>query len=1027
MEYDLKRFVEKLSRMDGYRQILTHHRFISPQKARYRDIFQTLHLTLQKALKEEGIHAFYSHQAEAIEQIQKGRHILIGTPTASGKTLVYNVPIFQTILSNPTQRALFIFPLKALEQDQLKIIRNLSNRLGGVIKADIYDGDTPAHRREKIRSQLPHILLTTPDMLHLGILAYHYKWREFFSNLRYLVVDELHTYKGVFGSHVLHIFRRFNRICRYYQASPQFISASATIANADELAEQLFGSPFEVILENGAPRRGKHFLFLNPSFSSPYTEAARLMVLALKAGLKTIVFTKARKITELIYTWILQSHPELRDKISSYRAGFLPEERREIEQKLFQGELMGVISTSALEMGIDIGGLDCCILVGYPGSIVSTWQRSGRVGRGDNEALIVLIALPDALDQYFMHHPEDFFNRSYEKAIVDPHNEIILKSHLLCAAAELPIQGEEVFYQNEKTQQALADLVKEGKLLRSETEAKWFSSSRNPHRWVDIRSIGEGYVILSRRDRKIIGHVNGGRVFSECHEGAIYLHRAQQYRVIQLDLGQKNIYVEPVNVDYFTKALGEKDTQILSCDQSKSVANFTVREGRLKVTERIIGFEKRRIFGQDVLSTHPLDLPPQSFETRGFWIEIEDRFVEMVNRQMLHFMGGIHAVEHAAISLFPLFAICDRNDIGGISYAYHPQVGKSAIFIYDGYPGGIGLTRRGYEMIEELLSRTLLAIQECPCEEGCPSCIHSPKCGNGNKPLDKQAAIWILEILTAKQNSRDKGLGALKKTSGYGENQEQKIDRNRPVTGLSSISSPLPSTPSKGRFLEGNSQGNSYTIHPEGVEERLSVTGKKIGLQQVPPGSGLRASEGRGVTHSHIIYLDIETQRSAEEVGGWQNRHLMGLAIGAIYDSLDQQFYLYTEAQVPQLIEKLKKADLIVGFNIKNFDYRVLQAYTSFNFNQLPTLDILEEIYKKFKFRLSLRDLCEKTLNQGKLGDGLQAVRWFKEGRLDKVIEHCRRDVELTRDLFQYGLEKGYLLYEDKERGLMRLAVEWSE
>lgn len=981
--------MENLTRLENYRQILVHNHLIPPREARYRDIFQSIHPALRQMLRAEGIPAFYNHQAEAIEQIQKGQNVLVGTPTASGKTFIYNIPVFQAILGNPTTRALFIFPLKALEQDQLKIIRNLSHQLGnfwtaeihgnpgvgklsrpysgnwvsqqGFVTADIYDGDTPTYQREKIRSQLPHILITTPDMLHLGILPYHYKWREFFKNLRYVVVDELHTYKGVFGSHILQVFKRFNRICRYYYSSPQFIATSATVANAKELAEQLFGRSFKVILESGAPSQGKHFLFLNPTFSSPYTEAARLMVLALKAGLKTIVFTKARKITELIYTWIFQSHPEFRDKISSYRAGFLPQERREIEQKLFRGELTGVISTSALEMGIDIGGLDCCILVGYPGSIVSTWQRSGRVGRGDNEAFIVMIGLPDALDQYFMHHPEDFFYRDYEKAIVDPDNEIILKSHLLCAAAELPIHHEEAAYQDGKTLQALSDLVKDGKLLQSETEVQWFSASRNPHRWVDIRSIGEGYAILSAKDGKLVGHVNGGRVFSECHEGAIYLHRAQQYRVIQLDLGRKNIYVEPVNVDYFTKTLGEKDTEILSCDQSKTVVNFIVREGRLKVTERITGFEKRRIFGQDVLSTHPLDLPPQSFETRGFWIEIEDTLVEIVKRRLFHFMGGIHAAEHASIALFPLFAICDRNDIGGISYTYHPQVGRSAIFIYDGYPGGIGLTRRGYEVVEELLNRTLCVIQECPCEEGCPSCIHSPKCGNGNKPLDKQAAILILEMLLGKVSFRQGERGK------WGDEEVKKWENGERNN--------LPSPPSP--------------------------------------------------TSPRVMYFDLETQRSAEEVGGWQNKHFMQLAIGAIYDSLEDQFYIYTEAQVSQLVEKLKEADLIVGFNIKNFDYQVLRAYTSFDFSQLPTLDILEEIYKKLRFRLSLGDLCEKTLNRGKLGDGLQVVQWFKEGKLDKVIEHCRRDVELTRDLFQYGREKGYLLYQDKEKGLIRLMVEW--
>ncbi|MCI0529825.1 MAG: DUF1998 domain-containing protein, partial [Nitrospira sp.] len=443
---------------------------------------------------------------------------------------------------------------------------------------------------------------------------------------------------------------------------------------------------------------------------------------------------------------------------------------------------------------------------------------------------------------------------------------------------------------------------------------------------------------------------------------AIYLHRAQQYRVTQLDLGRKNVYVESVNVDYFTKSLGEKDTEVLSCDQSKTVVNFIIREGRLKVTERVIGFEKRRIFGQDILSTHSLDLPPQSFETRGFWIEIEEGVVEMVKQRLLHFMGGIHAAEHASIALFPLFAICDRNDIGGISYPYHPQVGKPAIFIYDGYPGGIGLTRRGYEMIEELLSRTWSVIRECSCEEGCPSCIHSPKCGNGNKPLDKQAAILILETLLKKESGR---VGVW----GYGS--------------IRTISSTLP---------------HSHT---------------PMLPYSHPP------------TLPRVAYFDIETQQSAEEVGGWQNKHLMRLAIGALYDSLDDQFYLYTEAQVPQLVEKLKKADLVVGFNIKNFDYQVLRAYTPFDFHQLPTLDILEEIYKKFKFRLSLADLCEKTLNRGKVGDGLQVVQWFKEGRLDKVIEHCRRDVELTRDLFQHGIEKGYILYQDREKGLLRLSVEW--
>ncbi|MCJ7594899.1 MAG: DUF1998 domain-containing protein, partial [Desulfobacterales bacterium] len=499
----------------------------------------------------------------------------------------------------------------------------------------------------------------------------------------------------------------------------------------------------------------------------------------------------------------------------------------------------------------------------------------------------------------------------------------------------------------------------EGTLSRTaEGKPAWFSTKRNPHQGVNIRSAGASFTIFEKATGGAIGTVDGIRALKECHPGAVYLHRARQYLVDRLDLEKKDIIAHPSELKYFTRARSEKETEILEIFRSRPKGQFLVREGRVKVTEWITGFEKRALPGQEMLGVLPLDLPPQTFETIGFWVEIESPIYQKVEEEGLHFMGGIHAIEHAAIGIFPLFALCDRNDIGGISYTLHPQLGKSAIFIYDGYPGGVGLAQHGFEVVLELLERTLDLLTSCECEDGCPSCIHSPKCGSGNKPLDKRAAIMILEFLVGCVPLGQQAEGPME-------------DGPEPLLAPREEPSPEPREP-------------------------------------------------------RIIYLDLETQRSAQEVGGWQNCHLMRISVAVIFDSLENRFLTFTEEQVDDLLLHLEKADLIVGFNIKRFDYAVLGAYTGKDLRNLTTFDILEDVYQRLGFRLGLDHLAGETLNRGKTADGLQALEWFKQGEMEKLTDYCRQDVEVTRDLFLFGLKNGHVIYRTKQKDQrVMLRVDW--
>lgn len=742
--------IESLERDRLFRLQIAEHRYISPVKPRYRKL--NINERLGDVLKVEGIDKFWSHQVEAIDLVRKGENIVVMTPTASGKSLIYNIPVIESILEMPESKALYIFPLKGLEQDQVKNLNRLFHKLGiepkgrsrlRIEPAEIYDGDTKPYRRARIREELPCVIFTNPDMLHLAINPFHKKWEGLFRNLRYVVIDEIHYYSGVFGSNVANVFRRLRRICRYWGSEPQVIACSATIANPEDLAERLTGLPFKAVTESGAPQSGKHFLFINP-LESPYTEATRLFIECLKAGLKTIVFTKARKITELIYRWSIQRAPSVATRISPYRAGFLPSERREIEQRLFSDELLGVISTSALELGIDIGGLDVCILVGYPGSIASTWQRAGRVGRHGQESAIFMIALQDALDQYFMRHPDYFFERSHEAAVIDPMNRNILKKHLPCAASEVYLREDDRIYDIETIRPLVDELTQEGALNKGKKGDIWFSKKRLPQRDVSIRATGESFVIFNG-DGRMIGELSGFRVFREAFPGAIYLHRGRQYMVTDLDLKDKKVFCREIDVNYYTHALSREDTEILREKEVKRLERFTVRWGEIRMTQRVIGYEKRNIFDRTRLSRQEISMPEYVFDTEGLWIILEKGLASSIEASGYDLAGTLHATEHATIACMPLFALCDKGDIGGLSYTIYPSLGKPVIFIYDGYEGGVGLTKRAFDVIEEWFKTALTIIKECPCEEGCPSCVQDPQCGSANQPLNKEGAIFLIE------------------------------------------------------------------------------------------------------------------------------------------------------------------------------------------------------------------------------------------------------------------------------------------
>lgn len=954
----------------------------------------------------------YEHQAEAVGHIRSGRHVMIATSTASGKTLIYNLSALEKFQKNPEAKALYVFPLKALAQDQLRVFEQMAGHCRDYTpNAAIYDGDTSAWFRRRIRERPPNIILTNPEMIHLSFLQYHRKWVEFFSNLEMVVLDEVHEYRGIMGSHMAQVFRRFLRICSYYGASPTFVFSSATVANPEQLAELLTGHSVATVTRGSASHGKRHMVFINP-IDGPVQTAILLLKAALHRGLRTIVYTQSRKLTELIALWAGSKSSPYADRVSAYRAGFLPEERRNIEAKLATGELLAVVATSALELGIDIGDLDLCILVGYPGSVMATWQRSGRVGRSGQDSAMILIAGEDALDQYFMRYPETLMRMAPEAAVINPYNPDVMKKHLVCAAAELPLKTGEPLLAHPLAMDQVKNLVANGQLLESADGTEIYPGSRSPHRKIGLRGTGIRFSISCTRTGQHIGEIDGFRAFRETHPGAVYLHHGKTYLVEHLDTDTKRVEVSETNVDYYTKVRGHKNTEIVEIDKERHIDSVSLGFGRLRVTDQVTGYERRHIRKKNLLNVISLELPPVVFETEGIWFNIPAYIQQDIESQYLHFLGGIHAVEHAVIGMFPLLVLVDRNDLGGISTMLHPQIGGAAIFIYDAVPGGAGLTRQAFQRTGSLLKHAFDVIRACPCETGCPSCVHSPKCGSGNRPIDKASALAVLNKLSFSFHVDIPGIEGgvshpiaddmkFRESSETGDRTLKQEPSEDKAAGIIS------------RFKQRSKTKRGFRWTPKPAWHRTD----KFGRAAEQP-ADLLEGMAFGV-------LDIETQRSAQEVGGWHNADQMLVSCAVLYDSKKDAFLEFLEDQIPLLIEHLTGLDLIVGFNIERFDYRVLSGYSDTDFRVFPTLDILSEVHRRLGYRLPLGHLAEVTLGVPKTADGLQALRWWQQGRLREIIDYCKHDVQITRDLYLYGKSKGYLLFNNKAGNTVRIPVSW--
>jgi len=757
---DTSAFIHYLKAQTDYSSQMVHIEHIPPREAECAGLDEPLVASLQDCLGEHGISSLYTHQAEAVNNIRQGRNVIVTTSSASGKSLCYNIAVLETLLNEPDSRALYLFPTKALAQDQLRVLRELFSPT--LLKAEqfaTFDGDTPQAERAEIRRQA-RIILSNPDMLHVGILPNHRNWSRLLRSLRYVVIDEAHIYRGVFGSHVAGVMRRLRRLCQLYGSNPRFICCSATIANPGEHAERLTSLPFTVVDNDGSPHGGKDFVFWEPPIidkaksvrRSANSEATNLFTELVNQDIRTLTFARTRRLTELIYTYsrdkLSEIDPFLASRIKAYRAGYLPQERRQIEKELFSGQLKGVVATVALELGIDIGDLDATVLTGYPGSIASTWQQAGRSGRGREGSISFLIGLDNPLDQYFMHHPESFFHKSFENALVNPDNHYILRAHLLCAAWELPLSSEDEKFFGSLFAQERDELEKES-LLR-ERKQKWYLSPTisYPAQAINIRSTsGVNYTVIDTASGSLLETVEASVAFFQIHPGAIYLHQGETYLITELDLAGHTAYAVPTDANYYTQTKEIEDLRITKLIRSRSCGSVKAYLGEVEVTNNVVGFKKKAQYTEEVIGEEPLDLPPIRFPTVALWFDLPSEAVARVDKAQLDFAGGLHAAEHAAIAMLPLFTLCDRNDIGGVSTPLHPDTGKAQIFIYDAYPGGIGIAEKGFELVEKLWQATLDAITACPCQEGCPSCIQSPKCGNNNKPLDKKAAQILLEGL----------------------------------------------------------------------------------------------------------------------------------------------------------------------------------------------------------------------------------------------------------------------------------------
>ncbi|MHA1977466.1 MAG: DEAD/DEAH box helicase [Candidatus Hodarchaeales archaeon] len=747
----IPKFIDQLKTKSFYKDQIIFHKSIPEKKPQFGSLTFQLAPELEQWLKENEW-KLYSHQAEALNRIHDGENVVVTTSTASGKTLIFSLAVAQAITQRTNTTALFLYPMKALANDQLTKMEELNAVLGGRLRPFIYDGDTPSSNRPGIRNTA-RIIISNPYAFH-RYLDWHSKWERFFRNLRFIVIDEAHTYRGVFGSNVAQLIRRLRRICEFYRSNPQFILSSATINNPKEFTEKLIGSPIQIITNDGSQQGPKELLIWNPPHidqfelkrRSPHQETRDLLLSHLKDQFQTLCFTLSRKMSEIIVVWARQDLDQnMLDpkQVMAYRAGYRPLERRKIESQLRNRQISAVVSTNALEVGIDIGNLDAVILSGFPGTIISTWQQIGRVGRTTRPSLATLILFEDAYQQFLGRHPEYFLEKTPENAIIDLSNPYIVKGHILCAAVELPIKKAEISrIWGEVGLKVVKELLRKDilKLVPAGVVSK---SIKHPSQQVSLNSaFAESIDIIV--EGKLLETMTTAQAYREAHKGAILIHQGEKYLVEKIDWENKKAQASHQRVDYYTEAISTSEVEILNQEKLEDIG-YPIAFGEVKVTEYYFAYRKKTY--DEVLDIIPLDLPPLEFNTKAVWIQIPTSLVAKIKDEKKDFPGGIHALEHATIALSPLFALCDRWDIGGTSYPSFPDDGTAKIFIYDGFPGGIGIAEKLFEKWETLLSKVLQLIEECPCGEGCPSCVQSPKCGNENSPLSKRVAFDLLKEL----------------------------------------------------------------------------------------------------------------------------------------------------------------------------------------------------------------------------------------------------------------------------------------
>jgi DEAD/DEAH box helicase domain-containing protein len=776
--------LDAFAQRDSNGEILTAIRHYPARAAQWAEFPRWIHPDLQAAYAAKGIRRPYVHQAAAAEAVHAGKNVVVVTPTASGKTLCYNLPVLDAILHDTNTRALYLFPTKALAQDQLAELHDLNHNLENRVGVFTYDGDTPSDARKAIREK-SHIVLTNPDMLHTGILPHHTRWTRLFESLRYIVVDELHTYRGVFGSHLCNVLRRLRRVARFYGCAPKVICCSATIANPGELASRLIEDEVEVQSENGAPAAEKTFIFYNPPVvnralgirRSYINEATRVSQEFLEHDLQTMVFANSRLHTEIILTYLLQANPQFPGKpetIRGYRGGYLPKERREIERGLREGRIRGVVTTSAMELGIDVGSLDAVVMAGYPGTIAATWQRAGRAGRRTGSSCAVLVASSAPLDQFIVRHPDYFFGNTPEHAFIQPDNLEILINHLKCAAFELPIRPNERFGDAD-VQDLCARLADAGYLHRAGENYHW-TQEAYPADAISLRSVtSDNFIVIDISGAPVvIGEVDFVSALTTVHEKAIYLHGAQQYHVEHLDFKERKAYVKQVNVDYYTDAIRYTQVRILEIAETLSLSPSVCSQshGDVLVRSQVVGFKKIKFFTNENIGSGNLELPENEMHTTSYWMTLERPLLESLPYSISERQSGMFGLLHAMETVATLLLMCDGRDLGTAIGERPPSPAASEptsltdvkngspdpwitgrkeffvpnLYLYDAYPGGIGFSQPLFRAHELLIRKTRELIHACPCESGCPSCVGP---AGDLAPRSKEAALAILDRLCA--------------------------------------------------------------------------------------------------------------------------------------------------------------------------------------------------------------------------------------------------------------------------------------